>query len=84
VRAGLSLPTVERFEGGFGPNVSEGARSKKLQRALEAAGKGFLDENGAGMGVRFCNHDILNGDRISLGWRKSWTSASECRNNKNA
>src|SRR5437879_7422781 len=51
-RAGLSLPTVKRVEGGFGPNVSEEARSK-LQRALEAAGLEFLEENGAGMGVRF-------------------------------
>jgi len=44
---------VERVDGGFGPNVSEEAPSKKLQRALEAAGLGFLDENGVGMGVRF-------------------------------
>jgi len=56
-RAGLSLPTVKRVEGGFGPNVSEEARSK-LQRALEAAGLEFLEENGAGMGVRFANHGI--------------------------
>ena len=51
-RAGLSLPTVKRVEGGFGPNVSEEARSK-LQRTLVAAGLEFLEENGAGMGVRF-------------------------------
>ncbi len=36
-RAGLSLPTVKRVEGGFGPNVSGEARLK-LQHALEAAG----------------------------------------------
>jgi transcriptional regulator with XRE-family HTH domain len=51
-RAGLSLPTVKRVEGGFGPNVSEEARAK-LQQALEAAGIEFLEENGAGIGVRF-------------------------------
>ena len=51
-RAGLSLPTVKRVEGGFGPNVSDEARSK-LQQALEAAGLEFLEENGAGQGVRF-------------------------------
>jgi transcriptional regulator with XRE-family HTH domain len=51
-RAGLSLPTVKRVEGGFGPNVSADARLK-LQDALEAAGVEFLEENGAGRGVRF-------------------------------
>ena len=39
-RAGLSLPTVKRVEGGFGPNVSDEARLK-LQQALEAAGLEF-------------------------------------------
>jgi transcriptional regulator with XRE-family HTH domain len=51
-RAGLSLPTVKRVEGGFGPKVSEEARLR-LQQALEAAGLEFLEENGAGLGVRF-------------------------------
>jgi transcriptional regulator with XRE-family HTH domain len=51
-RARLSLPTVKRVEGGFGPNVSDDAK-KKLQDALETAGLEFLEENGAGMGVRF-------------------------------
>ena len=51
-RAGLSLSTVKRAEGGFGPNVSDEARLK-LQQALEAAGLEFLEENGAGQGVRF-------------------------------
>jgi transcriptional regulator with XRE-family HTH domain len=51
-RAGMSLPTVKRVEGGFGPNVSEQARLK-LQHTLEAAGLEFLEENGAGVGVRF-------------------------------
>ncbi len=36
-RAGLSLPTVKRLEGGFGPRVSDEARAK-LRRAIGAAG----------------------------------------------
>jgi transcriptional regulator with XRE-family HTH domain len=51
-RAGLSLPTVKRLEGGFGPRVSDDAQVK-LQKAIEAAGVEFLDENGGGLGVRF-------------------------------
>jgi transcriptional regulator with XRE-family HTH domain len=50
-RAGLSLPTVKRLEGGFGPRVSNEARMK-LQRALESAGVEFICENGGGPGVR--------------------------------
>jgi transcriptional regulator with XRE-family HTH domain len=50
-RAGLSLPTVKRLEGGFGPKVSNDARAK-LQRALVSAGVEFIDENGGGPGVR--------------------------------
>ena len=46
-RAGLSLPTVKRLEGGFGPRVSDEARAK-LQRAIEAAGIEFIAENGEG------------------------------------
>jgi transcriptional regulator with XRE-family HTH domain len=52
LRAGLSLPTVKRVERDFGPLVSEEARSK-LQKAIEAAGIEFLEENGGGAGVRF-------------------------------
>jgi transcriptional regulator with XRE-family HTH domain len=52
VRAGLSLPTVKRLEGNFGPRVSDDARLK-LERAIEEAGIQFLDENGGGQGVRF-------------------------------
>jgi transcriptional regulator with XRE-family HTH domain len=50
-RAALSLPTVKRLEGGFGPRVSADARAK-LKRALEDAGVEFIDENGGGPGVR--------------------------------
>lgn len=51
-RAGLSLPTVKRVEGSFGPDVSSDSRSK-LVHALESAGIEFIDENGGGLGVRF-------------------------------
>jgi transcriptional regulator with XRE-family HTH domain len=50
-RAGLSLPTVKRFETGKGPRVSDEARIK-LQNALEHAGVLFIQENGGGLGVR--------------------------------
>jgi transcriptional regulator with XRE-family HTH domain len=49
--AGLSVPTVKRLEGGFGPNVSDEARVK-MQKTLERAGINFIDENGGGPGVR--------------------------------
>jgi ribosome-binding protein aMBF1 (putative translation factor) len=51
-RAKLSLPTVKRLEGGFGPRVSADAQIK-MQRAIEAGGIEFIDENGGGLGVRF-------------------------------
>ena len=50
-RAGLSLPTVKRVEGDFGPHVSEKSRAK-LKRALQSAGVEFIDDNGGGVGVR--------------------------------
>jgi hypothetical protein len=51
-RAGLSLPTVKRLEGRFGPKVSDEVRVR-LREAIEAAGIEFIDENGGGAGVRF-------------------------------
>jgi len=51
-RAGLSHPTVKRFESGKGPRVSEEARAR-LQKTLESAGIEFIEENGGGLGVRF-------------------------------
>ena len=50
-RAGLSLPTVKRFETQSGIRVSNDAQTK-LQNALEAAGVSFIEENGGGPGVR--------------------------------
>jgi DNA-binding XRE family transcriptional regulator len=52
LRAGLSVPTIKRLEGGFGPKVSDEAR-ERLQKALEGAGIEFIEENGGGAGVRF-------------------------------
>ena len=49
--AGLSVPTVKRLEGGFGPHVSDEARIK-MRKTLERAGISFIDENGGGPGVR--------------------------------
>jgi transcriptional regulator with XRE-family HTH domain len=51
-RAKLSLITIKRFEAGFGPSVSDEVR-EKAQKALEAAGIEFINENGGGAGVRF-------------------------------
>jgi transcriptional regulator with XRE-family HTH domain len=51
LRSRLSLPTVKRLEGDFGPRVSDDARLK-VQKALELAGVQFIDENGGGPGVR--------------------------------
>ena len=52
LRAGLSVPTIKRIEGAFGPHVSDEARAM-LQKALEAAGIEFIDEDDGGAGVRF-------------------------------
>ena len=49
--AGLSLPTVKRFETGNGARVSEDA-VRRLVAALEEAGVVFVDPNGHGAGVR--------------------------------
>jgi transcriptional regulator with XRE-family HTH domain len=48
-RAGMSLPTVKRFETGRGANVSPDAR-QALRAALESAGIEFT--NGDAPGVR--------------------------------
>jgi len=55
LRAGLSLPTVKRVEGGFGPNVSAESRAK-LESALENAGIEFIEENGNALGVQLRKH----------------------------
>jgi transcriptional regulator with XRE-family HTH domain len=50
-RAGVSVPTVKRFEANIGAPVSELSRSK-MRQALELAGIKFIAENGGGPGVR--------------------------------
>jgi transcriptional regulator with XRE-family HTH domain len=49
--AGLSLPTVKRFETDNGVPVSNEAIGR-MMAALEAAGVEFIPENGGGAGVR--------------------------------
>ncbi len=49
--AGLSLPTVKRFETANGVKVS-GDAVAMMQTALETAGVIFVEENGEGPGVR--------------------------------
>jgi transcriptional regulator with XRE-family HTH domain len=49
--AGLSLPTVKRFETDNGVTVSNEAIGK-MMGALENAGVEFIPENGGGAGVR--------------------------------
>ena len=48
-RAGLTANTVTRIENGADAKQST---MDKLQRALEAAGVEFIEENGGGPGVR--------------------------------
>lgn len=49
--AGLSLPTVKRWETSNGARVSDDAIDK-VRAALEAAGVEFIPKNGGGAGVR--------------------------------
>jgi len=49
--AGLSLPTVKRFETDNGVKVSDDAIARMVA-ALEDAGVQFIPENGGGAGVR--------------------------------
>ncbi len=49
--AGLSEPTVKRFETAKGAKVSDAAVAKMVA-ALESAGVEFIAENGGGGGVR--------------------------------
>lgn len=56
-KAGLSLPTVKRFETANRANVSEEARSR-MKSALEAAGIIFIPENGEGPGVRLRKNPV--------------------------
>jgi ribosome-binding protein aMBF1 (putative translation factor) len=51
--AALGLATIRRAEGAEGETSMTVANDLAVRRALEAAGVEFIDENGAGEGVRF-------------------------------
>jgi len=49
-KVGVSGNTVSRFENGAD---ARGSTLSKVQRAFEREGVTFLDDNGAGVGIRF-------------------------------
>jgi transcriptional regulator with XRE-family HTH domain len=51
-RSGISIATVKRLELESGALPVRLDTVQKLQRALEAAGIGFIEQNGGGPGVR--------------------------------
>lgn len=57
--AGLSLPTVKRYETDKGARVSADAVAA-IRAALEAAGVEFIAENGGGPGVRLRKGATMN------------------------
>ena len=50
--ADVSLPTIKRLEASDGPLKGRSETNEKIQRALQAAGIEFIDENGGGPGIR--------------------------------
>jgi transcriptional regulator with XRE-family HTH domain len=48
----VSLPTIKRLESRPGVMAAHASTLSALQKALEAAGVEFIDENGGGPGVR--------------------------------
>ena len=52
LRAGISLPTIKRLEAADGPLGGRSETGEKIQKALQAAGIEFIEENGGGPGVR--------------------------------
>lgn len=50
--SGISTPTIKRLESKSGPLAAQGRTIDDLQRALEAAGVVFIEQNGGGPGVR--------------------------------
>ena len=74
-RAGLSVPTVKRFEGGFGPKVSDAACAK-LRKAIEAAGIKFIDEHSGGTGVLKVSIRQIKAARALLGWSQEQLAAA--------
>ena len=50
--ADISVPTIKRLEASDGPLGGRSETGEKIQKALQAAGVEFIDENGGGAGVR--------------------------------
>ena len=50
--AGVGVSTVQRIEGSEGVPAVSARNLQAIQRALEAAGVTFIDEDGGGPGVR--------------------------------
>lgn len=50
--ADISTPTIKRLEAQDGPLGGRTTTGIQIQKALEAAGIEFIDENGGGAGVR--------------------------------
>ena len=50
--AEVSIPTIKRLEAFDGPLGGRDETAEKIVTAIESAGVEFLDENGAGPGVR--------------------------------
>ncbi len=51
-KAGVGASTVQRMEAVEGVPAASGKNLAAVQKALEAAGVRFIDENGGGPGVR--------------------------------
>jgi transcriptional regulator with XRE-family HTH domain len=51
-KAGVNISTIQRTERTDGPVPMMPANARAVQRALEACGVEFIDENGGGAGVR--------------------------------
>ena len=58
-KAGVGVATVTRFENG--QSVPIPANLSAIQRAFEAAGVIFIEENGEGPGVRLRKAGVNNG-----------------------
>jgi predicted transcriptional regulator len=51
--SGISEPTIARLESTDGELGGRGETVRKIQKAFEASGIEFIEENGTGEGVRF-------------------------------
>jgi transcriptional regulator with XRE-family HTH domain len=53
--AGISIETIKRLEGLNGPLSAHSMTLDAIQKAFEAAGIVFIEQNGGGPGVRLRN-----------------------------